>query len=784
VICCFVECSRSSHNSCQASDWAKYGEGLSLKQEEALEAVRNEYVSELETTEAASSSALEKDAEELALTHASRDQDTPSQEVLDPSSIHTKAEFYAWYSNLEATRASQVEAKYKEHTEVVEKQIDVCNELLGNINAVLDIFSQLKTSQRAISGRTDTLKAQCDRLVSEREKLASTCDSIKERLKYFDRLETLSTLFHAPVSAKSDPQKIIQGLKDLEASLDFTNKHPEYLESAKYHARFVTLQARAMSLVKSYFQESMAAAVSECKIVHLEDSDARDSSNGPGSLAGPVDTTIQDVKFRAVAEPRLKELLSGICNYADGPIYQKLLEDCSTIYCKSRFELVRYNVLAAMQRVTGQAGLAGGDDGAVIKVLEAGSDIIAQLADSEIQLYCHIFSGSSSMQASKLLSPLFDSMCILLAAVVEPNIYATLTGDLGGLCRVNEYLMRKIRHSTLGAVFDVPSLNKLVQGVEQMILRQARILWRKCLTEGSKFRSEYLLSPSDKDYLESINPPLDVVACELRQGQAATFPPVECSIEILRRVRPSLRGSVELELIRDIIPNILDVVQRAAQECSELEGEAQGAIFALKQLSLLSECLGELKVVDMGRASDEIIPPEKRGLVSSLSAKIPLLASFSSLGSRSSHGSNSGISGAEIMAMLDKKLVVARDFCFLACAQDVTNPLLSFLTKVTAAKVSGREHVKSHAFATLERAKELSKVVRDSVQGPLLINMAIVYMVMPESERMNAVQTIKSNLEDAQMQMQDVLAAEYEEGERNDINFISFDETKRLLFGE
>ena len=731
-----------------------------------------------------------------------------------------------------------MEAKYKQHAEAVEKQIEVCNELLGDIGSVLDIFSELKLSQRAISGRTDALKEQCDRLVSEREKLTTVSGSIKERLDHFDRLEELSSLFHAPVSASSDPQAILKGLEDLDTSLAFTSKHPEYLESAKYHAKFRNLQARAMALVKSYFQESVAVSIAECKASMLHDDG---SDRGKGQADGG-DMTIQNVKFRSIAEPRLKELMAGVCGHSDRPTYEQLIKDCSTVYCKARFELVRYGVLASMQKLTAQGnvrastttipkanamespGTTAGPAGTnvppdestsptsggqvasttAVGILTGGSEIISRTAEAEIQLYRYIFPGSNHAQAATMLSPLFDSMCILLAAVIEPVIYSTMDRDVQGMCRINSQLVRLVRHETLGAVFNVPSLNKLVQVVERMIVRQAKADWKNSLAESSALLSAEiasplvaLLEPADLDFLRGLGVPLDVAACRAH-GNPKPFEPVVRGVQMIAAVKESVGGRSALELIEVIVPGLLDVVHRVCEPSgpsgssdSSETSEAYGAIFALRQLCLLSQCLESSHVADLdlgrGKSGDggasadgEITGGKKRGFVSSLSSRIPLLASFSSLTSRTMQG-GSGPSGADIVATMEKKTAVARDFCILTCAQDATNPLLSFLTKVTAAKVSGREQIKSHAFATLERVKQLAADVRAAIHGPLLRHIALLHMVMPEPELSAVLEAVRSNLEDALTQMQDIVTAEYT-AEAQDIGWVSYEETLTLLF--
>ena len=455
---------------------------------------------------------------------------------------------------------------------------------------------------------------------------------------------------------------LLARLQDLDSSLAFTSKHPEYLESSKYHARFQSLQKRAMSLVKSYFQESVAIAIAECK--------AAVASGAPGQL----DATIMNVKFRAVAEPRLKELMAGVCGHAERENYRQLLMECSTVYCKARFELVRYDMLAAMQKITTTDGdeTVDGVDAAnsavnapsaptshpVTEILTRTSEIVSRTAEAEIQLYRHLFQGTSHVQATAMLATLFDSMCVLLVAMMEPIIYSNLAGDVNGLCRVNAQLVDLIRHETLAGaligimclisrfashsrfavfrstdVFDVPSLNKLTLGVEQMIIRQAKSDWKRGLADvmaaisNPSTSAEYttLLEQSDAIVLRSMRAPLDIEACRARSPQP--FEPVTRGVRMMTAVQASVSGHNAMDLIRDIVDGCLDTIHRVTEpetceRASELSGlssgasveqpdatpseknnrhsaEVYGAIFSLRQLFLLSQCLDSLCVSEL-----------------------------------------------------------------------------------------------------------------------------------------------------------------------------------------
>jgi len=739
----------------QASDWERYSDSLSLKQEEALAAVRSVVSTSGAQERGGEDEEVEKggDRRETMTASPVKEQKVGRGGGMEHvttvdgiAAIHTRSEFYTWYSEMEATRASEAEATYKRHADMIEEHINACNEMLKSIDMIVEIFDALKASQRTISSRTDALKEQCDTLVSEREKLLSVSNMVKERLQHFNRLETLSSLFHAPVSASSDPQSILQGLADLDLSLEFTGKHPEYLESAKYNTKFQHLQSRALSLVKSYFQESISTAVAECKVA------AKVIASDDTDSVGGAEITLQNVKFRAVAEPRLKELMGGVCQHDQIPSYQQLLKDCTSIYCTSRFELIRYSLFSQIESYKEEK---------VVDAMKRASECLSQTAEMEIQLYQHIFHGMNVDQTSSQLAPLFDSMCILMTAVIEPMIYAQILDNLDLLTELNAYLNSLMHNRSRGCIFNVSSLRKLVQGVETMIFRQAKV---ECSLRGEAI----LLDPKGLEFLQNVKPPLDISECK---GHAAVdFPPVDKVIQTLKKLYPSvIHKDLFADFIRDVASELFAVIESGCETLVESKGEAYGAIFKLRQLSILMECLNSFPDLAFTGAKEQ----QKRGFAQlgrQLSTKI-----FSPFSKKSPQSSNT-------REELERKLTVSREFCILTCSQDVINPLLSFLTKVTAAKVSTQpESIKSLAFASVERVSHLSETVRDAIQGPLCQHIALLYMAMPEKELEEVVQTMRENVNDAFTQIDNILREEYTEEERKTIAFPTAEQTTGML---
>ena len=762
----------NTFNCLQASDWERYAEGLSLRQEEALAEVKRLVSDVVVAGEDAHDSsgdtyASMQNQDSKEKREEEGGEDGGSKRSGTDAVLHTRSEFYKWFSELELTRASEAEAKYKGHAEALEKHIDVCNDMLRTIDEVLDIFAGLRATQQTISDRTDALKEECDMLVSEREKLSHISDMVHQRLAHFNRLETLSSLFHGPVNAESSPREILEGLEGLDTSLQFTAKHPEFLESGKYNAKFKNLQSRAMSLVKTYFQESVAAAVTESKNTTKMVRGEEEGEEGKEHDVDNAEMTLQNVKFRAVLEPKLKELMGGISKHAQSsPQIGSLLKDCTSVYCKARFQLVRYNLLTEMQKF--------GSSIEPLDALKEGSDIVSRSAEVELQLYRQIFSGVSSSEAAASLSLLFDSMCILLSAIVEPMIYASKSNGLDGLCTVNAFISSLVTNKASAPVFGVQSMKKLLEEVEEVVVAEAKSTCKKSIL-GSGVSEERLevLDSEAQEFAKSASPPLNMKACAEMQSHIIDFQPVSRVVDLLKQVYPAVRKEKLVELCRGVLPDVVDRVHRASEVCTDTHGETIGAIFNLRQLALLTECLDSFDV-------DFTIIPTKSSLAKfghRLTNQIPILSSFTSGASRKSE--------VDVHADLTKKVQVARDFCILTCSQEVINPLLSFLTKVTAARVTAggeeKKEIKQHAFASVDRVTHLCQSVTETVEGPLFRNLVMLAILMTEKEVSTVMKTIHENVMDAYSQLETIIQEEYTTEEAEAIHLPSRDTVERIL---
>lgn len=742
----------------QASEWDRYGE-LTLAQEEAL--------AEIKTWSANVTTFPDHivddgdDAENYAerkLTHedilspketSTRRAEEGALSRTDEVVLHNTAEFYKWYSELEALRTSKSEKKHQRHVKYLDERIAVCNELLGTIDEVLEIFQSLKDGQHVISERTEALRDTCDKLVAERESMVAMSEAIGERLCHFERLETLSAMFHGPLSTSSDPEEILKGLADLDLSLKFMAEHPEYLDSLKYLTKFKQLQSRAFSLVKSYFQASVEQAAKACNEVDRdkEEVDGKDSSNIDMSVA---EMTLQNIRFRAVAEPRLKKLMSGIQRQAaESQAYKALLQECGKIYSKVRFEMIRSNILGEVQKIDAKSS--------ALEALQQGAEVLSSAAEIEIQLSPQIFSEHTDDTTRILLEPLFDLMSNLLCLIVEPMIYASKTKDIEALSTINAAVNGFIHGQLSSRIFDVNSMKKLQSDVQQLIVSQAKNIAREDFKIFNPSRDDVnIISDEQRSAIQA--------AIESNTGQKpelylsqARYMPVSNGIKLIETIHPALTKEQFAVLAQEIFPSLLTSISRGTEVCNDAFGELEGSLFALQQFTLLNNCISSFETDFKTNASKSGLSQLGSSIKQNITRRIPLLSSFS----------KPSPADIDIEEEVSKKLKTATEFAVLSCAESFVNPILSFLTKVTAAKISSDgKSIKSLAFATVERVALLSTLMSEALGHHLFKAIFILRATIPEPTLTTALGAMKENVFEAYDQLSGIVDEVYDDQER------------------
>jgi hypothetical protein len=241
------------------------------------------------------------------------------------------------------------------------------------------------------------------------------------------------------------------------------------------------------------------------------------------------------------------------------------------------------------------------------------------------------------------------------------------------------------------------------------------------------------------------------------------YKPLSQGIQLLEQINPAVTTVEFSNIAREIVHGVLESINKGAEICNDSKGEMHGSIFTLRNLILLKQCVESLGV-DLNQSVaksglSQLGSSIRRGLTN----RIPILSSFSGKGQRNTD--------FNITEEMEKRMKVSEEFLALTCSQDIVNPILSFLTKVTAAKVSTEEKqvaIKTLAFASVDRATLLSQTISEALTS-LLRSLLLVLILIPSPESCKIHDSIKDNVLEAYDQLASIIAEEYTEKERETI---------------
>eukprot|EP00887_Chlorella_sp_A99_P004229 scaffold15.g4229.t1 len=398
------------------------------------------------------------------------------------------------------------------------------------VDEALALLGRLKDQHYTVAARTGALHGQCERLVSERERLMELADAIRSKLSYFDEVERVAAQFHA-ASVSPDSTDFLPLLKRLDDCIAYVAANPQYADASTYALKFRQLQARALTAVRTKVLQvlkaataSVAAAMKDGRGAPAAPTAAAANGAAPpraASAAEGAEAALLYVRFRAAAEPALKGLLAGVEVQAGSHAeYARLLADCQELYAEARLGLMRAPLAARIRGLAAQPLPALTRDGCVLLMQARGAGGRGrraranearcaarvqpaapqfrppppsrlpsphgarashtslpplQTCQQEVQLYEHFFPRSSAASGAGL-SPLVDPLCMLLYDALRPRL-VTLQ-DIDGLCELVGILKGEVLEEALGRRSDAAA------PLEPMLLRtladiQERLTFRR-----------------------------------------------------------------------------------------------------------------------------------------------------------------------------------------------------------------------------------------------------------------------------------------------------------------
>ncbi|XP_022754751.1 conserved oligomeric Golgi complex subunit 3-like isoform X2 [Durio zibethinus] len=676
------------------------------------------------------------------LSVSTKDNNFGDSEAIEAILVNTN-QFYKWFTDLELAMRSETEEKYQHYVNTLTDRIQTCDDILRQVDETLDLFNELQLQHQAVATKTKTLHDACDRLVIEKQRLIEFAEALRSKLKYFDELENITSNFYSP-NMNVGNVNFLPLLKRVDECIMYVENNPQYAESSVYLLKFHQLQSRALGMIRSHVLSVIKSASSQVQAA------LRSSGGNKASLSEGVEASVIYVRFKAAASE-----IKGI-------VHQRISE------------FAKKEGLPALTR--------------------SGCAYLMQVCQLEHQLFEHFFPSSSEDVSS--LAPLIDPLSTYLYDTLRPKLIHET--DVDFLCELVDILKVEVlgeqlsrRSESLAGL--CPTLERILADIHERLTFRARTHIRDEI-------ANYIPFDEDLDYPAKLEHSADVKS-ETASTDAnpdvfkTWYPPLEKTISILSKLYRCLEPEVFTGLAQEVVEVCSVSIQKASKLIAKRSTPMDGQLFLIKHLLILREQIAPFdiefsvthKELDFSHLLEHL-----RRILRGQASLFDWSRSTSLARTLSPRVLESQVDAKK---ELEKSLKAACEEFIMAVTKQVVDPMLSFVTKVTAVKVAlssstqnqKRDSVmakplKEQAFATPEKVAELVQKVHSAIQQelPLVIAKMKLYLQNP-STRTILFKPIKTNIVEAHIQVLSVLKAEYSPEEKNIINMVSIEELEAQL---
>ncbi|KAL4178866.1 hypothetical protein AMTRI_Chr13g84320 [Amborella trichopoda] len=686
-------------------------------------------------------------------------------------------QFYKWFTSLESAMKSETEEKYRQYVNTLTERIQTCDGILSQVDDTLSLFDDLQLQHQAVATKTKTLHDACERLVMEKERLVQFAEALRSKLNYFDELENVATNFYS-TNMNVGSGHFLPLLKRLDECISYVESNPQYAESSVYLVKFRQLQSRALGMVRSHVVSVLKSAASQVNIA------LRDSGHGKSALSEGVEASVLYVRFKAAAS-ELKAVLEEIESRSSRKEYAQALAECHRLYCEQRLSLVKGIVQQRIFEFAKKEMLPS--------LTRSGCAYLMQVCQLEHQLFEHFFPSSSADVAN--LAPLIDPLCTYLYDILRPKLIHELNLDF--LCELIDILKVEVLGEQLGRRGESvaglrPTVDRILADVYERLTFRAQTYVRDEI-------ANYLPFDDDLDYPAKLER-----AAETRSSTNADensdifktwYPPLEKTLSCLSKLYRCLEPPVFTGLAQDTVEVCSTSLQKASKLVAKRSSPMDGQLFLIKHLLILREQIAPFdiefsvthKELDFSHLLEHL-----RRILRGQASLFDWTRSTSLARTLSPRVLESQIDAKK---ELEKSLTACCEEFIMSVTKLVVEPMLSFVTKVTAVKValsSGAQDqklnsvlakpLKDQAFATPEKVAELVKKVDTAIQQelPKVIAKMKLYLQNPSS-RTILYKSIKTNIAEAQLQVHSLIKSEYSAEEMASIGMLSVQDLQALL---
>ncbi|GAX72672.1 hypothetical protein CEUSTIGMA_g128.t1 [Chlamydomonas eustigma] len=735
--------------------------------------------------------------------------------TLEEAVLRNTNQFHKWHTELEAACASEMEEKYKRYADLLNNHSSSCENILSQVQQTLDMFELLLSQHRELSQRSKSLYSSCEQIMKEKEQLEEFADALRAKLRFFDEFESVYAQFNqAQLSTSVDNEQFLSLLKKLDDCKSYVATNPQYADSGTYMAKFRQLQSRAMGVVRSKVQAALKIASQQVQAAIAETAVSSTGrvavSNGAPLLAEGAEVSLLYVRFRAAAEPSLKGLFREIDARSVRPEYLRLKEECQSLYCQARLQLISPYVQQRVQALASQA---------LPLLARNGCEHLLRVGQLEAQLFDQFFGSSpttseSSQKAavpisangaptipstsSEQLIQVMEPLCTVLYDVLRPLVVQLQEVD--ELCELVDIL----KHEVLGDQLKRkgPSVEALVPTLSRTLADvQARLIFR-CQAFIKEEVSSFQPSAEDLDFpgklqravvaadaenLNGYNVQESVVAPEAGQsnghdsngvdkspGQIAytlMYLPVQSTLMCLSKLYRAVDARIFSGLAQEAVSACTLSIQQAARMVAQRAGPLDAQLFTIRHLLFLREQIAPFDVEFSASDIDLDFSHMRDHMRRILSGEVSLFA----LSSSNAVVKMLGTGGPRVLHYrvdskkeLEKQLKGVCEAVIMAMTKVAVEPMLGFITKVTAVRVAAAANpatakpIREQAFASPSKLAEMVQRVNEALGGslPLAVSRMKLYLPNPSTHAI-LFRPVKSNLVEAHNQVANLLKSEY-----------------------
>ncbi|XP_052181598.1 conserved oligomeric Golgi complex subunit 3 [Diospyros lotus] len=687
-------------------------------------------------------------------------------------------QFYKWFMDLEAAMKSETEEKYQHYLTTLTDKIQTCDSILHQVDETLDLFNELQLQHQAVATKTKTLHDACDRLLIEKQRLIEFAEALRSKLNYFDELENVATNFY------SSNMNVANGnflplLKRLDECISYVENNPQYAESNVYLVKFRQLQSRALGMIRSHVLSILKNTSSQVQAA------IRSSSGSMSAVSEGVETSVIYVRFKAAAS-ELKPVLEEIESRSPRKEYVQILAECHKLYCEQRLSLVKGIVQQRISEFSKKEKLPS--------LTRSGCAYLMQVCQLEHQLFDHFFPSSSEDISS--LAPLVDPLCTYLYDTLRPKLIHEANLDV--LCELVDILKVEVLGEQLNRRSEPlaglhPTLDRILADVHERLTFRARTHIRDEIANYTPF-------DEDLDYPAKLKQSSETKseitsASEDPDVSQSWYPPLEKTLSCLSKLYRCLEPEVFTGLAQEAVEVCSTSIQKASKVIAKRSSPMDGQLFLIKHLLILREQIAPFdiefavthKELDFSHLLDHL-----RRILRGQASLFDWSRSTSLARTLSPRILESQIDAKK---ELEKSLKATCEEFIMSVTKLIVDPMLSFVTKVTAVKValsSGSPNqklesvmakpLKDQAFATPDKVSELVQKVGVAIHQelPTVMEKLKLYLQNP-STRAILFKPIKTNIVEAHIQVQSLLKSEYSPEEIQSINMVSIQDLQVQL---